>query len=133
MRIPDKDLAISDLEDSYNSLLPGPLNAVDFQRPIERHTYSRRPYHYRWAAAEWYWLCALHGSERLSACVDIDPNIRGGVPVLKGTRFTVSEALAEIADSEAVEDISRNFDLELSSLKELLNGLSLLLNQPYSK
>jgi uncharacterized protein (DUF433 family) len=133
MKIPNKDLAIFDFDEGV-SLLPGPLNAVDFQKKlVEFNLYPRQHHHHRFAAEEWYWLCALHGSERLSTCVDIDPDVRGGVPVLRGTRFTVSEALAEIADSDAIEDVSRNFDLELSSLRELLSGLSLLLNHPYSR
>jgi len=78
-------------------------------------------------------LCAYFGSEQLKECVEIDPKIRGGVPVLKGTRFTVSETLAELAESDAIDDVADNFDLEQSKIKDLLNGLSLLLNCPFPR
>src|SRR6267142_1376962 len=37
---------------------------------------------------QWYAECVLWGHEALQNSVEIDPNRRGGVPVLKGTRFT---------------------------------------------
>jgi uncharacterized protein (DUF433 family) len=82
-------------------------------------------------AEEWYFQCAFFGIEMLRSCVDVDPHRRGGVPVLKGTRFTVSEALAEIADTTAIAELTRRFDLDHDVLKDMLNGLSLLLNRPY--
>jgi uncharacterized protein (DUF433 family) len=69
----------------------------------------------------------------LKECVEIDPQRRGGVPVLKGTRVTVAEALGEIAESQNVQEVADNFDLDLENLKCLLNSLSLLLNRPYPK
>jgi len=65
--------------------------------------------------------------------VEIDPQRRGGVPVLKGTRVTVAEALGEVAESCDVREVADNFDLDLENLRCLLNGLSLLFNRPYPK
>lgn len=50
-------------------------------------------------ALEWYFQCNLIGYETLRKVAEINPRRRGGVPVLKGTRFTCSQALAELADS----------------------------------
>jgi uncharacterized protein (DUF433 family) len=80
---------------------------------------------------EWYVQCAYHGLLSLHQCVEVDPHRRGGVPVLKGTRVTVAEALGEIADSSCIREVADNFDLDFENLKCLLNGLSLLLNRPY--
>jgi uncharacterized protein (DUF433 family) len=136
MQIPDKDLAILDtdnVDDPHGPLLPGRLNELSFLKPAydwnELPSFRRTHVH----ADEWFVQCAFYGSEQLKSCVDVDPEIRGGVPVLKGSRFTVSETLAELAESSAVEDIAENFDLNKSSIRDLLNGLSLLLNQPFPK
>jgi uncharacterized protein (DUF433 family) len=83
--------------------------------------------------AEWYFECAFFGLETLRDYVEVDPSRRGGVPVLKGTRVTVAETLAEVAESRGVQDVAENFDLDAEQLKSILNGLSLLLNQPYPR
>lgn len=135
MIIPDRDFAISEMDGdpSERSLLPGPLNAVDFLGPQRvRSVYSKQN-HYRLSPEEWFALCAWHGGERLHDCVSIDPEVRGGLPVLKGTRFTAAEALAELAECGHIEDVAKNFDLEGDSIRDLLNGLSLILNRPYPK
>jgi uncharacterized protein (DUF433 family) len=84
-------------------------------------------------ALEWYFQCNLIGYETLRRVADINPRRRGGVPVLKGTRFTVSQALAELADSSGVSEVAQNFDVDANTIKEMLEGLSLVLMQPLRK
>ncbi len=84
-------------------------------------------------ALEWYFQCNLIGYETLRRVADINPRRRGGVPVLKGTRFTVSQALAELADSSGVSEVAQNFDVDANTIKEMLDGLSLVLMQPLHK
>ena len=43
---------------------------------------------------QWFMECVASGYDTLSQSVDIDPEVRGGVPVLHGTGFTVAQALA---------------------------------------
>lgn len=62
---------------------------------------------------EWYFECAYYGIETLREFVDIDSTRRGGVPVLRGTRVTIADALAEIADSTGVTEVADNFDLRV--------------------
>jgi uncharacterized protein (DUF433 family) len=69
-------------------------------------------------------------NESLSKSIDIDPEIRGGVPVLHGTRFTVSQALAELADTSCLTDFAENFDIDVEVVKNMLVGLSLLFQRP---
>jgi uncharacterized protein (DUF433 family) len=54
-----------------------------------------------------------------------DPGILGGLPVVKGTRFPVSQVLAELADDYKLSEIADSFDLDVEILRELLSGLSL--------
>jgi uncharacterized protein (DUF433 family) len=84
-------------------------------------------------ALEWYFECNLLGYETLREVAEINPRRRGGVPVLKGTRFTISQALAELADSSGVDEVAKNFDVDASAIKEMLEGLSLVLMQPLHK
>src|SRR5260370_40273539 len=47
----------------------------------------------------------------LDHCVEIDSCKRGGIPVLRGTRFTVAQLLAEIADGRDVGGLCTSFAL----------------------
>ena len=82
---------------------------------------------------EWYFECNFLGSEALREVAEVNTKRRGGVPVLKGTRFTLSQALAELADSSGAEEVARNFDIDVNIIKEMLEGLSLVLLRPMVK
>ena len=58
----------------------------------------------------------------LRSCIEIDRNKSGGAPVLKGTRFTIAQLFAEIAEGRSIEEISRDFDLDLDTIKKLLRA-----------
>ena len=57
----------------------------------------------RLKTARWVSDCIANGYDTLSVAVTIDPEVRGGVPVLKGTRFTAAQALAELAETSGVK------------------------------
>jgi uncharacterized protein (DUF433 family) len=78
----------------------------------------------------WFAECAKWADEALQKSVEIDPKRRGGVPVLKGTRFTVGQTLAELADSTGVPEVAERFDLDEETIREMLYGLSLLAEKP---
>jgi hypothetical protein len=52
---------------------------------------------------------------------------------LKGTGFTVAQALAELADGSGVVELAQRFDLDPETIKEMLNGLSLMLQRPVGR
>ena len=60
---------------------------------------------------EWIAERMKHALKTLREVVDVDPEIRGGVPVLMGTRFSLAQVLAEIADGEDIGGISEDLDL----------------------
>ncbi|GEM_PF-4567732 len=66
----------------------------------------------------------------LRDCVEADGNKRGGIPVLKGTRFTVAQVFAELGDGRNVAEIAADFDVELDTLKALLQGFATHLDRP---
>ncbi len=56
--------------------------------------------------------------------IERDPMKRGGKPVLRGTRVTVGQILAELADGQSLNDLCDDMDLDLEWCKKLLNELS---------
>ena len=74
--------------------------------------------------------CHLRGLQELSEVVVCNPRIKGGVPVMRGTRFTASQVIAEIADSDAVSELCENLSLSQDDVTGLLNGISMLLMRP---
>jgi uncharacterized protein (DUF433 family) len=135
MQIPDK---VNELvPDRANEMQPLPARINEFKLfdpssnwikgfGSSHHGHMKR-------AEEWYVQCVYYGVVSLHQCVEVDPHRRGGVPVLKGTRVTVAEALGELAESCGIGEVADNFDLDSENLKCLLNGLSLLVNRPHLK
>jgi uncharacterized protein (DUF433 family) len=64
--------------------------------------------------------------QSLQNSVETDSARRGGIPVLKGTRFTVGQTLAELAESSGVAEIAERCDLNETTIRELLYGLASL-------
>lgn len=79
---------------------------------------------------QWFMECTANGYATLSQSVDIDPEIRGGVPVLKGTGFTVAQALAELAELSGVTELSEEFGIDAEVVRGMLGGLSLIFQRP---
>jgi uncharacterized protein (DUF433 family) len=85
------------------------------------------------AVLERYFQSNLLGYQKLQAISEINPGRRGGVPVLKGTSFTLSQVLAELSDSSGVEEVAQNFELDPAVIRQMLEGLSLVLMRPLNK
>lgn len=69
----------------------------------------------------------------LDATIEIDPHKRGGVPVIKGTRFTVAQLLGEVADGYNITQISDDLDLDVTQVKEIIHGFAIYLDRPFFK
>ena len=59
--------------------------------------------------------------------VDVDPKRRGGQPVLRGTRFTVSQIFAELADGNGPLELAENFALNEEGIRDLLRRMAQLI------
>ena len=62
--------------------------------------------------------------------VEIDPQIRSGIPVLRGTRFPASQVIAELASGRSVAEIASEWDLDETLIRSFLDGLSIQLDRP---
>jgi uncharacterized protein (DUF433 family) len=89
-------------------------------------TESGRPGHEEWLAERA--RCAL---SMLRDCTEVNPRKCGGVPVLKGTRFSLAQVLAEIAEGRSVTELAEDFDLEPALIKEFLEGMAIALDRPF--
>mgnify|MGYP001590735529 FL=1 len=69
---------------------------------------------------------------KIARAIEEDPKRRSGVPVITGTRFTLAQLIAEIADGPAPHDFSTNFDQNEPIVRQALHELSVLLNVPLS-
>lgn len=60
--------------------------------------------------------------------IEQNPNRCGGRPTIRGTRFTVAQLLAELAETDGgarnVEEICRDFELPLEVVKGALQEIS---------
>ncbi|MEX2285582.1 MAG: DUF433 domain-containing protein [Planctomycetaceae bacterium] len=63
--------------------------------------------------------------------IDVDRERRHGIPVLKGTRFTASQVLAQIADGDSLQDLTDGLQLDHDILVNFLRGLSIILDHPH--
>ena len=70
------------------------------------------------------------GLGKLQACVDVDKEVRGGVPVIKDTRIPVSLVLAEVRDSDFLSRLARQFKLEPELLQDLFDQLASAFDSP---
>lgn len=65
-----------------------------------------------------------------SGAVEITTTKRGGVPVLKGTRFTLAQLLAEISEGRSVQELAADFDLDIDIIKSYLESLAAYFDRP---
>jgi uncharacterized protein (DUF433 family) len=83
-------------------------------------------------AGQWLTQRAQYATQELSDCVEFNPNKLGGAPVLKGTRISVSQVLAELGDGQSAEEVAADFDLDVRLVKKLVQGLAVCLDRPVS-
>lgn len=55
----------------------------------------------------------------------VHPKRRGGLPCVRGTRFTVAQVLAELADGRCIDELADSFDMDVDMLEALLRELAL--------
>ena len=65
--------------------------------------------------------------EYLEDSVEINPNVRGGKLVLKGTRFPVSRLLSEISEGKySLREIANDYNLDFETVEKFIEALSFI-------
>jgi uncharacterized protein (DUF433 family) len=83
-------------------------------------------------AGQWLTQRAQHATRELSDCVEWNTNKLGGAPVLKGTRISAAQVLAELGEGQSAEEVAADFDLDVMLVKKLVQGLAVCLDRPVS-
>ncbi|MEM8641503.1 MAG: DUF433 domain-containing protein [Cyanobacteria bacterium P01_G01_bin.54] len=65
--------------------------------------------------------------------IEIHPEMRGGIPVLKGTRFPVARVLAELGEDETISEIAEDYDIDANKLRDLIENLAMFFDQYFLK
>ncbi|MGA2032134.1 MAG: DUF433 domain-containing protein [Thermoguttaceae bacterium] len=77
--------------------------------------------------------CLLRALRQLSHALDVDPDIRSGVPVLRGTRIPVSQILVELADDERLSEVADDLEIDRDLIATSLHGIASLLDSPLGR
>ena len=88
---------------------------------------------HRLAKQVWMVQRLFTATDVLSGSVTVDPHVRGGVPVLKGTRMPLSQILAEVSDDRSLSDIAEDKELDLDLLKAFFGAMATYLDRPVTR
>lgn len=80
---------------------------------------------------EWLAEQARQALHLLRQSVEINPEKHSGVPVLRGTRFTLAQLFVEMSEGRGLFEIAESFHLNKEQLRELLEGLSMHFDRPF--
>jgi uncharacterized protein (DUF433 family) len=70
---------------------------------------------------------------QLHETIEVDPQMRTGKPVIRGTRLTVAQILAELAEGATLSEIAEDFDVDLEPLRKALEAMALYLDEPFPR
>jgi uncharacterized protein (DUF433 family) len=62
----------------------------------------------------------------------VDPGRQGGLPVISGTRFRISQLFSELAEGDSVAEIADNLALDADKVKGILVAFSRVMDYPLS-
>jgi len=91
-------------------------------------------YHVPFRAGHEIWLGDRYRQAVLTLreCLESNPQKLAGVPVFRGTRFSASQFLAELADNEVVQEIADEFEVDPSRLRTFLHAFAVYFDRPTS-
>lgn len=84
-------------------------------------------------AAQWLMQRVDFASSELSDCIERNPLKLNGVPVVKGSRISVAQIFAEMAEGMSADEVADDFSLDPALVKRLVSGFSVCLDQPFSR
>lgn len=70
-----------------------------------------------------------YGLETLSDTVEVNDEIRGGIPVLKDSRIPIAKILAELGEDTTITEIAEDYELNVKQVKKVIESLAILLDR----
>jgi len=82
--------------------------------------------------ARWAWMSDRlnHVKSIYGDCVEADPMVRGGVPVIRGTRVPVSLLFANIASDMTVTEVADDLDLDVGKVRAIVKCIAIAFDRP---
>ncbi len=62
--------------------------------------------------------------------VDVDKEVRGGIPVVKNTRISVGQVFAGLASDQRLSEVAEDWDLEFSMLTNIVDAIAIFFDLP---
>ncbi len=62
--------------------------------------------------------------------VEVNPLVRGGVPVIRGTRIPLATVVACVSSDMKLSDIAEDFDLDMDTLRKVFESLATVFDRP---
>jgi len=81
----------------------------------------------------WLTQRLLAAARELSNLITLDPGVRGGVPVVSGTRLPLARIFAEVADDRLLSEIADDHELPADMLMQLFGALAASLERPFTR
>jgi len=81
----------------------------------------------------WLMQRLLSAARDLTQLITLDPAVRGGVPVLTGTRLPLARIFAEVAENRPLSEIAEDLELPAESLMQVFRALAGSLERPYAR
>jgi uncharacterized protein (DUF433 family) len=72
-----------------------------------------------------------YGLRELSDVIEIHHEIRGGVPVIKGSRIPIAKILAELGEDMTLSEIADDYNLNIQQVRMFIQGLAILLDRSF--
>lgn len=82
---------------------------------------------------DWLEWTRLVSRLMLQKCIAVDSNIRSGVPVLRGTRISISQIFGELATADCIFELADEYDIDPKSITEMLEGMAIQFDRPFLK
>jgi len=73
-----------------------------------------------------------HAIALLDSVIVVDPETRGGVPVLIHTRMPIARIFSEIAAGRSISDIADDKELDLEAIRQVFKGFAVYLGRSFS-
>lgn len=123
---PDRTLAITETFEPGTEIFKSVPD--DWSTSFEIHLPSEKNHELKMRR---FALRMYRAVQLLAEVIDIDPDRRGGIPVLKDTRFKASQILAQFADGDSISDLESELELDAEAVRSFLRALSVILDQPH--
>ena len=132
---PAESLKRRHIEDTRTVWKMTPRIQISFELPERKNVAQWLQTASAWSSQTQYalWIAdrVYYAVQHLSESVEIDHDIRSGIPVLRGTRVPLSRIIAEVAEGESITEIAEDLELDVEVIRRFFEGFSVFMDRPF--